>query len=72
MLDPKTYATLSAQTRLERSHFQCMSHPDFALLSGILMIGRSTIVTNIPTACTDGVNKKYSETFVLTLSEQVE
>ena len=70
MLDPKTYATLSAQTRLERSHFQCMSHPDFALLSGILMIGRSTIVNNIPTACTDGVNKKYNEAFVLTLSEQ--
>lgn len=69
MLDPKTYATLSAQTRLERSHFQCMSHNDFALLSGIFMIGRSTIVNNIPTACTDGVNKLYGEKFVLTLSE---
>jgi predicted metal-dependent peptidase len=47
-----------------------MSHHDFALLSGIFMLGRSTIVNNIPTACTDGVNKKYGEAFVLTLSEQ--
>lgn len=69
MLDPNTYSQLSAQTRLERSHFQCMSHPDFALLSGIIMIGKSEI-NNVPTACTDGVNKYYGEKFVLTLSEQ--
>jgi len=68
MLDPNTYSQLSAQTRLERSHFQCMSHPDFALLSGIIMIGKSEI-SNVPTACTDGVNKYYGEAFVLTLSE---
>jgi predicted metal-dependent peptidase len=68
MLDPNTYSQLSAQTRLERSHFQCMSHPDFALLSGIIMIGKSEI-SNVPTACTDGVNKYYGEAFVLTMSE---
>jgi predicted metal-dependent peptidase len=68
MLDPNSYSQLSAQTRLERSHFQCMSHPDFALLSGIIMIGKSEI-SNVPTACTDGVNKYYGEAFVLTLSE---
>jgi predicted metal-dependent peptidase len=68
MLDPNTYSQLSAQTRLERSHFQCMSHPDFALLSGIIMIGKSEI-SNVPTACTDGVNKYYGEVFVLTMSE---
>jgi predicted metal-dependent peptidase len=69
MLDVNTYASLPAKLRLERSHFQCMSHNDFALLSGFFMLGRSEIVQNIPTACTDGVNKKYGEAFVLTLSE---
>lgn len=69
ILPASTYAELPAQLRLERSHFQCMSHPDFALLSGIFMIGRSTIVNNVPTACTDGINKMYGEKFVLTLSE---
>jgi len=69
MLDANTYSKLSAQLRLERSHFQCMSHNEFALLSGFFMLGRSEIVQNIPTACTDGVNKKYGEAFVLTLSE---
>jgi predicted metal-dependent peptidase len=68
MLDPNSYSQLSAQTRLERSHFQCMSHHDFALLSGIIMIGKSEI-SNVRTACTDGVNKYYGEAFVLTLSE---
>jgi predicted metal-dependent peptidase len=68
MLDPNSYSQLSAQTRLERSHFQCMSHHNFALLSGIIMIGKSEI-SNVRTACTDGVNKYYGEAFVLTLSE---
>jgi len=68
MLDPNSYSQLSAQTRLERSHFQCMSHHDFALLSGIIMIGKSEI-SNVRTACTDGVNKYYGEKYVLTLSE---
>jgi predicted metal-dependent peptidase len=45
-----------------------MSHHDFALLSGIIMIGKSEI-SNVRTACTDGVNKYYGEAFVLTLSE---
>lgn len=69
MLDPNSYSQLSAQTRLERSHFQCMSHHDFALLSGIIMIGKSEINGRSPTACTDGVNKYYNEAFVLTMSE---
>lgn len=69
MLDVNTYATLPAKLRLERAHFQCMNHNDFALLSGFFMLGRSEIVTHIPTACTDGVNKFYGEKFVLTLSE---
>jgi len=69
MIDVNTYSGFSAKLRLERSHFQCMSHNEFALLSGFFMLGRSEIVQNIPTACTDGVNKKYGEAFVLTLSE---
>jgi predicted metal-dependent peptidase len=70
LLPANTYVRLSAQTRLERSHFQCMSHPDFALLSGIFMIGSSAISSDVPTACTDGVNKLYGEAFVGGLTEQ--
>jgi predicted metal-dependent peptidase len=63
------YSDLSVKTRIERSRSQVMRHPDFCLLSGILMIGKVN-VNNVKTACTDGVNTFYGEAFVSPLIEE--
>ena len=54
----------TAEQRLKRSHVALMKHPETALYSGIILMGKSTIDDNVPTAYTDGVNKVYGREFV--------
>jgi hypothetical protein len=75
MVMPKedvTQAEVSKQAeRLKKSHIFLMKHPKIMALSGIIIMGTSEVRANIPTAYTDGVNKKYGAGFmasVLTLS----
>jgi hypothetical protein len=55
-----TQAEVSKQSeRLKKSHIFLMKHPKIMALSGIIIMGTSEVRANIPTAYTDGVNKKY-------------
>jgi predicted metal-dependent peptidase len=63
-------AKLTPQQRLERAHIQLMRSPEFARLSGIMMLGESKIKSGVPTAYTDGVNKVYGEEFMQKLDEK--
>lgn len=65
-----TYAGLSPADRITRSHSQIMRHPDFCLLTGIVMIGKVVFDDNVRTACTDGESVWYSNKFVQPLTEQ--
>lgn len=55
---------------LEKAHIQLMRSPEFCLLSGIVMMGESTMEDGIPTAYTDGVNKRYGREFMEGLVEK--
>ena len=55
------------ETRLKKAHIALMKHPETALYSGVMLMGKSEIVDKIFTAYTDGVNKRYSKPFVETI-----
>jgi hypothetical protein len=60
-----TQAEVSKQSeRLKKSHIFLMKHPKIMALSGIIIMGTSEVRANIPTAYTDGVNKKYGAGFM--------
>ena len=63
-------AKLTSQQRLERAHIQLMRSPEFARLSGIIMLGESKTKAGIPTAYTNGRDKYYGAEFVDTLTEK--
>jgi len=61
---------LTPEQTLEKAHIQLMRSPEFCLLSGIIMMGESTMEEGIPTAYTDGVNKRYGREFMEGLTEK--
>lgn len=66
-------AKLTAQQRLDRAHVALLRNEKTLVMSGILMMGKSTITTTptfVSTAATNGVNKMYDETFVGTLTDE--
>jgi predicted metal-dependent peptidase len=60
----------TAERRLQKTHIQLMRTPQFALYSGLLMVGSTTVDDNFPTAATDGRNKIYGRKFVDDLSDK--
>jgi predicted metal-dependent peptidase len=52
------------ETRIKRGHIALMKHPQTALYSGVMLMGTSAVEDNVPTAYTDGVNKKYGRKFL--------
>ena len=55
--------------RLKRSHIFLMKHPKIMPLSGIIVMGKSEVKPNIPTAYTDGRNKRYGAKFMKKLTD---
>jgi predicted metal-dependent peptidase len=47
-----------------------MRNPKFALLQGVMMVGRTYINDYIPTACTNGKDESYGRAFVKKLSDK--
>lgn len=57
------------ERRLQKAKISLMRSERFALFSGILMVGRTTVVDDIPTASTNGRDEKYGRDFVKTLKD---
>ena len=55
--------------QLEKAHITLLRNPETRLYSGVIMLGESTIVVDIPTACTDGRNKFYGRDFMAELTQ---
>lgn len=53
-----------AVKKLEKATVDLLRHPETAAYAGVLVMGKTTVVDDIPTACTDGVNEKYGEAFL--------
>ena len=59
-----------AERRLKKVKITLMRNPKFALWSGILMLGKTEVVDNIPTACTNGRDEKYGREFIEGLDDK--
>jgi len=57
------------ERKVQKSKITLMRDSRFALWSGILMVGRTSVVDSIPTACTNGRDEKYGRKFVAELKE---
>jgi predicted metal-dependent peptidase len=57
------------ERKLQKAKISLMRDPKFALLSGVMMIGSTRVVDNIPTACTNGRDELYGRKFVQSLKE---
>lgn len=61
---------LDLETRIKKAHVALMRHPETALYSGVIMMGKSEVVDDRVTAYTDGVNKKYGRAFMDPMTDQ--
>ena len=59
-----------AERRLKKVKIALMRNPKFALWSGILMLGKTSIADNIPTACTNGRDEVYGRKFIEGLDDK--
>jgi predicted metal-dependent peptidase len=55
------------EVRLKKAHIALMKHPETALYSGVMLMGKSEVSDDMFTAYTDGVNKRYSKPFLETI-----
>lgn len=60
---------LTLEQRLTKAHIWAMRNPNFAFLSGIMLMGKSEVRDDLPTAATDGRNKYYGRAFCEKLSQ---
>jgi predicted metal-dependent peptidase len=58
------------ETRIKRGHITLMKHPQTALYSGVMLMGTSAVEEGVPTAYTDGVNKKYGRKFLESITSE--
>ena len=57
------------ERKVQKAKITLMRDPKFALWSGILMVGRTSVSDKIPTACTNGRDEQYGRKFVAELKE---
>lgn len=60
----KTNIVEKQKERLTRCHNFLLRHPKIAMLSGVILLGNSSVEENVPTAYTDGLNKRYGAKFM--------
>jgi predicted metal-dependent peptidase len=59
-----------AERKLKKVKIGLMRNPKFALWSGVMMVGKTSVVEGIPTACTNGRDEMYGLEFVTKLDEK--
>ena len=57
------------EERLRRSHVYLLKHPKTMQLGGIILMGVSSVEDDVPTAYTDGLNKRYGRKFMASLDD---
>jgi predicted metal-dependent peptidase len=61
---------MNAERKLSKVKIALMRNPKFAFWSGILMVGKTSIVDGLPTAATNGRDEMYGREFVEKLGEK--
>ena len=65
-----TLSMEQAERKLKKVKINLMRNPKFALWSGIMMVGKTSVVDNVPTACTNGRDEMYGREFITKLDEK--
>ena len=60
---------ITQETRLKKAHIALMKHRETALYSGVMLMGKNSVIEDNVTAYTDGVNKKYGREFISKLTD---
>lgn len=63
-------STLTPERKLQRVKISLLRNPKFAMMSGILMVGKTSICDKTPTARTNGRDETYGTDFVRDLKEK--
>jgi predicted metal-dependent peptidase len=58
------------ERRLSKVKIAIMRNPKFALWSGLMTVGRTSVVDDLPTACTNGRDEKYGREFIKKLDDK--
>lgn len=58
------------ERKVQKAKIALMRNPKFALLQGILMVGKTTVEDGIPTAMTNGRDERYGRAFVKSLNDK--
>ena len=58
------------ERKLQKCKITLMRNPKFALLQGVMMVGKTHINDYVPTACTNGRDESYGRAFVKELPER--
>lgn len=61
---------MSEERKVQKAKISLMRNPNFALLSGVMMVGKTKVVENLRTACTNGRDESYGRAFVKGLRDQ--
>ena len=59
---------LTVEQLIQKDHVALMKDPKYCLYSGIIMIGRTEVKDDVPTACTDGRNTYYGRDYMAKLA----
>lgn len=60
---------INQETRLKKAHIALMKHPETALYSGVMLMGKNSVIDDKVTAYTNGVDKKYGREFISKLTD---
>lgn len=58
------------ERRLSKVKIAIMRNPKFALWSGLMTVGKTSVVDDIPTACTNGRDELYGREFIQKLDDR--
>jgi len=59
---------LTVEQLIQKDHVALMKDPKYCLYSGVIMIGKTEVKDDVPTACTDGRNTYYGRDFMAKLA----
>ena len=61
---------LTVEQRIQKDHVWLMKNPKYCLYSGIMMLGKTVVDDDTPTACTNGRDTWYGRAFTDKLSDK--
>lgn len=59
---------MDSELKLKKARIKLMRHPETCLYSGVMLMGETSVEENVPTAYTDGLNKRYGRKFLESLT----